>query len=103
MVGKWASIGHIQPRFFGSSLTLPWASWMESCKLEPNLGIHDYYQAKTQEKLKGKQWLCFGENLVISDQDVKNVVHSKGTYYMVIVISKKVKKYRNIEMYVNTK
>ena len=51
---------------------------MESCKLEPNLGIHDYYQAKTQEKLKGKQWLCFGENLVISDQDVNNIVNSKG-------------------------
>lgn len=77
-IGKWASIGHIQPRFFGSSLTLPRASWMESCKLEPNLGIHDYYQAKTKEKLKGKQWLCFGENLVISDQDAENLVHSKG-------------------------
>ena len=51
---------------------------MESCKLEPNLGIHDYYQAKTKEKLKGKQWLCFGENLVISDQDAENLVHSKG-------------------------
>ena len=61
---------------------------MESCKLEPNLGIHDYYQAKTKEKLKGKQWLCFGENLVISDQDAENLVHSKGITLLVLFIKR---------------
>lgn len=61
---------------------------MESCKLEPNLGIHDYYQAKTKQKLKGKQWLCFGENLVISDQDAENLVHSKGIILLVLFIKR---------------
>ena len=70
-VGKWHSFGKVPSRFFGSSLVLPWAPWMAGCELEPNLGIHDYYQDKTREKLKGKQWLCFGEDLVISDEDSK--------------------------------
>ena len=61
---------------------------MESCKLEPNLGIHDYYQAKTKQKLKGKQWLCFGENLVISDQDAENLVHSKGVIILLVLFIK---------------
>ena len=72
---------------------------MESCKLEPNLGIHDYYQAKTKQKLKGKQWLCFGENLVISDQDAENLVHSKGIILLVLFI-KRLPKY--ISFYIST-
>ena len=54
---------------------LPWASWMAGCELEPNLGIHDYYQDKTREKLEEKSWLCFGENLVISDQDLEIIIN----------------------------
>ena len=56
---------------------LPWATWMAGCELEPNLGIHDYYQEKTREKLEEKSWLCFGENLVISDQDLE-IITNKG-------------------------
>ena len=66
--GKWWSFGHAPVRAFGSSLTIP-SEWLEGCLLEPNLGIHDYYQQKTKDKLKGKRWLCFNQELLLSDQD----------------------------------
>lgn len=66
--GKWWSFGHAPVRTFGSSLTLP-KDWLKGCDLEPNLGIHDYYQRRTQDKLKGKKWLCFNDNLLLSDQE----------------------------------
>ena len=37
--------------------------------MEPNLGIHKYHQKKTAQMLEGKQWICNGEHLQMSDQE----------------------------------
>ena len=37
--------------------------------MEPNLGIHKYHQKKTNKMLSGKQWLCNGDRLQMSDQE----------------------------------
>ena len=66
--GKWWSFGHAPVRSYGSSLTIP-REWLKGCNLEPNLGIYKYHQEKTLEKLKEKKWLCFNEQLILSDQD----------------------------------
>ena len=42
---------------------------VKGCSLEPNLGIHDYHQKKTQDKLKGRKWLCLNDQLILSDED----------------------------------
>ena len=57
-------------RSFGSSIGILAAStFMQGCQLEPNLGIHGYYQRRTSEKLKGKQWICDAEQLLYADQE----------------------------------
>ena len=55
-----------QEKIFSSSVLIPdW--WFTPCKMEPNLGIHKYHQKKTAELLEGKQWICNGEHLQMSD------------------------------------
>ena len=67
---KWSSFvaAMAQEKIFSSSVIIPdW--WVTSCKMEPNLGIHKYHQKKTAEMLKGKQWICNGEHLQMSDRE----------------------------------
>lgn len=66
---KWSSFTSLKPeRTFASSIKVP-SKWFSTCEMEPNLGIHKYHQKKTVEMLKGKQWLCMGEHLKMSEQD----------------------------------
>ena len=59
-------------RAYGSRIQLP-SDWIQGCSLEPNLGIHEYHQTRTQDKLKGTKWLCFNDELLFADQDgIKN-------------------------------
>merc|ERR1711976_21978 len=68
--GQWWSFGALPMRSFGSSLGISAASaFIQGCQLEPNLGIHGYYQRRTTEKLKGKQWICDAEQLLYADQE----------------------------------
>jgi len=68
--GQWWSFGALPMRSFGSSIGILAASaFMQGCQLEPNLGIHGYYQRRTMEKLKGKQWICDAEQLLYADQE----------------------------------
>ena len=57
-----------QEKVFPASVVLP-SRWLSSCEVEPNLGIHKYHQKKTTEMLSGKQWICNGELLQMSDQE----------------------------------
>ena len=66
--GKWWSFGKMPVRAYGSRIQLP-SDWIQGCSLEPNLGIHEYHQTKTQDKLKGTKWLCFNDELLFADQD----------------------------------
>ena len=71
---NWSSFTALrQERSFASSISVP-NKWFASCEMEPNLGIYRYHQKKTIEMLKGKQWLCKGEHLQLSEQDGKSIV-----------------------------
>ena len=68
---KWSSFEAMkQEKIFASSVNVP-DRWFSSCKMEPNLGIHKYHQKKTTEMLRGKQWICNGDRLQMSDQEGK--------------------------------
>jgi len=75
--GKWWSFGKLPVRAYGSNIQLP-SDWIKGCSLEPNLGIHDYHQKKTQDKLKGRNWLCLNDQLILSDEDEHPKVKNGG-------------------------
>merc|ERR1712150_441868 len=72
-----------QEKIFAPSVEVP-DQWFSSCKMEPNLGIHKYHQKKTTEMLRGKQWICNGDRLQMSDQEESQIVGGctiPGCYY----------------------
>ena len=72
--GRWWSFGNAPVRAFGSYVSIPQEWLQSSCQLEPNLGIRNYYQRRTKQKLDKKKWLCFEDQLLLSDQDTKSGV-----------------------------
>jgi len=75
--GKWWSFGKMPVRAYGTSAKLP-SEWIQGCSLEPNLGIHNYHQKRTRDDLKGRHWLCFNNQLILSDLDETPKVQNGG-------------------------
>ena len=61
-----AKLGSLHPLM---TLRYTIQSYVQGCSLEPNLGIHNYHQKRTRDDLKGRHWLCFNNQLILSDLD----------------------------------
>jgi len=61
----WRSISGLGiTRSFGLGISVP-ARWMNTCRMEPNFGIHSYYRKQGQARLNKEFWFCHGEKLEV--------------------------------------
>jgi len=76
---RWLPFSTLDPgRIFSSSVTVP-DDLLRDCRLEPNLGIYRYFQAKTQKSLGGQVWVCDGNDLRTPDDRPSDVITDSCT------------------------
>lgn len=63
--GTWMPISNLGiARSFGLGISVA-ENWMETCRMEPNFGIHPYHRLQGQAWLDNKLWFCKDDKLEI--------------------------------------